>query len=61
MRLDGRLERLAENIGRLIESLEPVSERLGSHAALMRVREIMETGPSCVRQRQVYADTGDFA
>ena len=58
---DGRLERLAESIGRLIESLEPVSERLGSHAALMRVREIMETGPSCARQRQVYADTGDFA
>ena len=26
----------------------------------MRVREIMKTGPSCARQRRVYADTGDF-
>ncbi len=57
---DGRLEPLAESIGRLIGSLEPVSERLGSHAELMRVGEIVKTGPSCVRQRRVYADTGDF-
>ena len=57
---DGRLEPLAESIGRLIESLEPVSEQLGSHAELMRVREVMKTGPSCARQWRVYADTGDF-
>ena len=57
---DGRLEPLAESIGRLLEALEPVSKRLGSHAELMRVREIMKAGPSYARQRQVYADTGDF-
>ena len=57
---DGRLEPLAESIGRLIEALEPVSRRLGSRAELMRVHEIMKTGPSYVRQRQVYAATGDF-
>ena len=57
---EGRLELLAESVGRLIESLEPVSERLGSHAELMRVREILRTGPSCARQRQVYADGGSF-
>ena len=57
---DGRLEPLAESIGRLLEALEPVSQRLGSHAELMRVRESMKAGPSCDRQRQVYADTGDF-
>ena len=57
---DGRLEPLAESINRLIEALAPVSERLGSHGELMRVSEIMKTGPSCVRQRQVYANTGDF-
>ena len=57
---DGRLEPLAESVGRLIESLELVSERLGSHAELMRVCEIMKTGPSCARQRRVYADCGSF-
>ena len=57
---EGRLEPLAEGIGRLIEALEPVSKRLGSHAELMRVPEIMRTGPSHARQRQVYAETGDF-
>ena len=57
---EGRLEPLAESIGRLIESLEPVSKRPGSHAELMRVPEVMRTGPSYARQRQVYADTGDF-
>ena len=57
---DGRLESLAESIHRLIETLAPVSKRLGSHAELMRVRGIMKTGPSCARQRQVYADSGDF-
>ena len=43
---DGRLEPLAESVGRLIESLEPVSERLGSHAELMRVREIRRRDPA---------------
>ena len=46
---DGRLEPLAESVGRLIELHEPVSERLGSHAELMRAREIIKTGPGCVR------------
>ena len=57
---DGRLEPLVESIGRLLESLEPVATRLGSHAELMRVPEILKTGPSYARQRQVYAESGDF-
>ena len=57
---EGRLEPLAESIDRLIESIEPVSKRLGSHTELMRVRDLMKTGPSYARQRRVYADTGDF-
>lgn len=56
----GRLEPLAESIDRLIELIEPVAKRLGSHAELLRVRPMMSTGPSYNRQRQVYADTGDF-
>ena len=43
-----------------LQIIDPVSEQLGSHAELMRVREVMKTGPSCARQRRVYADTGDF-
>ena len=57
---DGRLEPLVESIGRLLESLEPVATRLGSHAELMRVPEILKTGPSYARQRRVYAESGDF-
>ena len=57
---EGRLEPLAESIDRLIESLEPVAKRLGSHAELLRVRQMMKSGPSYARQRQVYADTGDL-
>jgi serine/threonine protein kinase len=50
---DGGLEPLSE-------SLEPVSKRLGSHAELLRIRGMMCSGPSYARQRQVYADTGDY-
>ena len=56
---DGNVS-LGDGIDRLLESLEPVSSRLGCHTDLMRVRELMTTGPSYLRQRQVYADTGDF-
>ena len=57
---EGRLEPLADIIDLLIESLEPVSRRLSSHAELMHVAEIMKTGPSYVRQRQVHAECGSF-
>ena len=57
---EGRLEALSESIDRLLDSLEPVSKRLGSHAELMHVRQMMATGPSYARQRRVYAETGDF-
>ena len=58
---EGRLEPLAESVDRLIDALGPVATRLGSHAEMMRIRELMKSGPSHARQRQVYADTGDFA
>jgi carboxylate-amine ligase len=57
---EGHLEPLVEGIDRLIGSLESVSRRLGCHAELMRVRDMMTKGPSYARQRQVYAETGDF-
>ena len=58
---EGRLEPLSESVHRLLGSIEPVAKRLGSHAELLRIRDIMRTGPSCVDQRRVYAETGDFA
>ena len=57
---EGRLEPLSEAAGRLLESIEPASKRLGSHAELARIRDLLRTGPSCAAQRRVYADTGDF-
>ena len=57
---EGRLEPLVVGVDRLIELVEPVAKRLGSHAELLGVREMMTKGPSYARQRQVYADTGDF-
>ncbi len=58
---EGRLEPLDESIDQLIETLEPVSKRLGSHAELLRVRRMMRSGPSYARQQRVHAETGDFA
>ena len=57
---EGRLEPLAESIHRLVETLEAVAKRLGSHAELMRIRDMMQAGPSCALQRRMYAETGDF-
>ena len=57
---EGRLEPLSESLHRLLESIEPVSKRLGSHGELAGIRDLMRTGPSCADQRRVYAETGDF-
>ena len=57
---EGRLEPLSESIERLVETLEPVSKRLGSQAELLGIREMMRAGPSYARQRRVFADTGDL-
>lgn len=57
---EGRLEPLSESVHRLLASVEPVSKRLGSHAELLRIRDVMRAGPSCVDQRRVYGETGDF-
>ncbi|MFQ6114594.1 MAG: glutamate--cysteine ligase, partial [bacterium] len=57
---DGNLISLAKDIENLLETLAPVAKRLGSHEEMMRVRNIMKVGPSYRRQKEIYAETGDF-
>ena len=57
---DGRLARLGDEIERLLDTLEPVAARLGSRADLARIHTIMREGPSYLRQRRLYEETGRF-
>ncbi len=57
---DGNLKPLSEAIFELLELLSPVAKRLGSYDELMRVRDIIEVGPSFKRQRKIYEETGDY-
>lgn len=57
---DGNLKPLTEAIEELLETLEPVSKRLGSYDELMHNLDIMKVGPSYKRQRKVYEKTGDY-
>jgi len=57
---EGTLKKLSEDIKEWLETLTPVSKRLGSHSELMYVKEMMKIGPSYRRQRQVYKETGDY-
>ncbi len=57
---DGNLQPVSESIHELVESLAPVAKRLGSYDEMMRVKQIVDGGPSFKRQRQIYAESGDF-
>ena len=57
---EGALQPLTEAIDELLQTLEPVSKRLGSYDEMMRIREIMEVGPSYKRQRKIFEKTGDY-
>ncbi len=57
---EGSLKRLSEDIHELLETLTPVAKRLGSHDDMMRIKKIIEVGPSYRRQLAVYKETGDF-
>lgn len=57
---DGRLARLSDEIEQLLETLTPVAKRLGSSEELNRVRDIMQHGPSYLRQRAVLRETGSI-
>lgn len=57
---DGNLKPLSEEILKLLQILSPVSKRLGSHAEMMRVQDILKVGPSYKRQKKIYAETGDY-
>ena len=55
----GAQDRLDQQLEQLVDSLQPVARRLHCDAELNAVREIIATGPSCRRQREV-ARTGDL-
>ena len=57
---DGRLERLTDSIGALLERLAPVATRLGCKAELEGIGAIMRKGPGYRHQRQLYEETGQF-
>ena len=57
---DGRLLKLSEWIEALVADVEPVARRLGCAAELAGISGLLANGPSYVRQRREYAETGDF-
>ncbi len=57
---DGRLERLTDSIGALLERLAPVATRLRCKAELEGIGAIMRKGPGYRHQRQLYEETGQF-
>lgn len=48
---------LREEIEKLLDILKPVAASLGCADELSGVRDILETGPSAVRQRRIFAET----
>ncbi|MEA2682903.1 MAG: glutamate---cysteine ligase / carboxylate-amine ligase [Chloroflexota bacterium] len=54
----GRTERLRDSISELVDELGPVARRLGCEEELARVNQMMERGPSYLRQREVVAAGG---
>jgi glutamate---cysteine ligase / carboxylate-amine ligase len=54
----GDLQPVAEAIRQLVEDLSPVARRLGCEDELVTLTEILQDGPSYVRQRAVIAGGG---
>ncbi len=57
----GTQANLQEEIVKLVETLVPVSRRLGCEQELQYVEHILEHGASYQRQREVYRQTGELA
>lgn len=57
---DGRLESLSDSIERLVHDVTPTAEQLGCADELAGVLQILKDGPSYLRQRRLFDETGDF-
>jgi len=57
---DGNQKNNAEIIRRMVEDLIPLSLRLNCHAELLSVLDIIDQGPSYLRQRAVFKQTGNL-
>jgi len=57
---EGKQEKNAKVIRRMVEDLSPLSRRLNCHAELLRVLDILHHGPSYLRQRALYEQAGNF-
>jgi carboxylate-amine ligase len=58
---DGNLLALRRSISDIVETLEPVAERLGCLDDLLRVNDMLERGTSATRQREVFALSRNLA
>jgi glutamate---cysteine ligase / carboxylate-amine ligase len=58
---EGNLVSLRRSIGDLVETLDPIAERLGCRDDLARITEILERGTSATRQREVFDETRDLS
>ena len=50
----------ADIVKKMIDDFTPLSRRLNCHEELMSVREILDHGPSYLRQRKVFEKSGQF-
>ena len=57
---EGRVEPISESLERLVESMGPVFAELESTAQVPMVRRMIREGPSFVRQRAIFEETGDL-
>ncbi|HEV3473742.1 MAG TPA: glutamate--cysteine ligase [Actinomycetota bacterium] len=58
---EGNLVSLRRSIGDLVETLEPVAEKLGCLDDLQGINAILERGTSATRQREVFSEHHDLA
>ncbi len=58
---EGNLLSLRRSINDLVETLEPVADRLGCKEDLVRIYSMLERGTSATRQREVYGETKDMS
>ncbi len=58
---EGNLLSLRRSISDIVETLEPIAERLGCRDELVGIHDILENGTSASRQREVFAQTHDLS
>ena len=57
---EGTTVPIRDAVAELVEELSPIARRLGCHAELQDALEILERGPSYLRQREVVAGGGSL-